>query len=77
MATIQYKGVLAEPCFVSHAMEKDDGSQVTSREELDLIKWTAISLVGAGADTPVSSLLFFFLALIVNPECVILFSERI
>ena len=68
---IQYKGVPSEPCFVNHAMEREDGTHVTSKEELDLIKWTAISLVGAGADTPVSSLLFFFLAMVVNPECVL------
>ncbi|THH03763.1 hypothetical protein EW146_g10348 [Bondarzewia mesenterica] len=54
----------ALPSFTSNLLE---GREVTPEQE-DLIKWAAVSLYGGGADTVVSAMSTFFLAMTLYPE---------
>jgi len=54
----------AEPSFVCDLIEQGDG---TADEEFD-IKWAAASLYSGGADTTVSTMYTFFLAMTLFPE---------
>lgn len=55
-----------EASYVSKMLEQYDSNP--SLEEVHAIKWTAATLYGAGADTSVSTMTSFFLAMSVYPE---------
>ncbi|KAI1321957.1 cytochrome P450 [Xylariaceae sp. FL0255] len=50
--------------YTSHLMEAEN----LSPEDIDTIKWSAVSLYTGGGDTSVSALGFFFLAMAMYPE---------
>jgi cytochrome P450 len=54
----------AEPSFVSDLIESSNGTP----EEENNIKWAAASMYSGGADTSVSTLYTFFLAMTLFPE---------
>ncbi|KAJ5103037.1 hypothetical protein N7532_003566 [Penicillium argentinense] len=54
------------PSFLSNALK--ESSVEPGSEEEDIIKWSAASLYGGGADTTVSSIANFFLAMALFPE---------
>ncbi|KAA1474623.1 cytochrome P450 [Dentipellis sp. KUC8613] len=54
----------AMPSFTSTLMEEDD---LTPQKEFD-IKWAASTIMGGGADTTVSAIYSFFLAMTLHPE---------
>ncbi|KAJ5753209.1 hypothetical protein N7520_010126 [Penicillium odoratum] len=56
-----------EPSFLSDILKLDGIPSSGSEEEL-VARWTTASLYGAGADTTVSSVGAFFLAMALNPE---------
>lgn len=61
----------AEPCFVSACLELNAASSATGKGEIlteELIKDSAAVAYAAGADTSVSTLTTFFLAMTLHPE---------
>lgn len=54
----------AEPCFVTQQLGEGD---ITPAKE-DVIKWAATSIYGGGADTTVSAVHTFFLAMTLYPD---------
>ena len=60
----------AEPSYVSSLLEKYDkeGNGVISPEQEYAIKWSASSLYTGGADTTVSSIQAFFVAMMLHPH---------
>ncbi|KAJ1303732.1 hypothetical protein OPQ81_008156 [Rhizoctonia solani] len=57
----------AEPSFTSKLLEPEDGREVDASEK-EMIKIIASNLYGAGADTTVSLIQSFFLAMILYPQ---------
>lgn len=57
----------AVPSFTQELMESKTSF---TEEEEETIKWTAASLYSGGADTTVSAIATFFLAMVMNPEVV-------
>ncbi|KAG8679686.1 hypothetical protein FRC11_003415, partial [Ceratobasidium sp. 423] len=57
----------AEPSFTSKLLEPEDGREVNASEK-EMIKIIASNLYGAGADTTVSLLQSFFLAMTLHPH---------
>ncbi|KAJ0421285.1 cytochrome P450 [Aspergillus carlsbadensis] len=53
--------------YLSNLLEEAQGRTLTAEEE-QVIKWTAGSLYTGGADTTVSTLSCFFLAMVLHPE---------
>ncbi|RHZ47488.1 cytochrome P450 [Aspergillus thermomutatus] len=56
-----------KPSYVSHLMEERSPETFTEEEE-HVVKWSAASLYAGGADTTVSSLACFYLAMAIYPE---------
>ncbi|KAJ5915533.1 hypothetical protein N7466_011466 [Penicillium verhagenii] len=63
----QMKGKQPEPSYLSNLF-KADGIPAAGTEEEVVAKWTAASLYTGGADTTVSSVATFFLAMTLYPE---------
>jgi len=63
------KSGTAAPSFTQELLESKEASAF-SKEEEETIKWTAASLYSGGADTTVSAISTFFLAMAMNPEVV-------
>ncbi|KAG8689325.1 hypothetical protein FRC11_003154 [Ceratobasidium sp. 423] len=57
----------AEPCFTSKLLDPEDGREVSASEK-EMIKIIASGLYAAGADTTVSLLQSFFLAMTLHPH---------
>ncbi|KAI0544305.1 cytochrome P450 [Xylaria curta] len=53
-----------EASFLSRLLETED----TDTEKMEIDKWSAMSLYSAGADTTVSAIACFFLAMVLYPE---------
>lgn len=65
----------SEQSYVSKMLEQHGSTPSTEEEEA--IKWTAATLYGAGADTTVSTMTSFFLAMSISPEVQIRAQEEI
>ena len=63
------KAGTAAPSFTRDLLESKDASAFTV-EEMETIKWTAATFYGGGADTTVSAISTFFLAMTMHPEVV-------
>jgi cytochrome P450 len=59
----------AAPSFSQELLESKPASAFSTEEE-ETIKWTAASLYSGGADTTVSAISTFFLAMAMNPKVV-------
>ncbi|TFY82818.1 hypothetical protein EWM64_g1187 [Hericium alpestre] len=60
----QMQSGTAVACFTSAYLEKGN----LSEDEEDILKWTAQSMMGGGADTTVCASYVFFLAMVLHPE---------
>lgn len=60
----------AVPSFTQELMESKPSFTDFTEEEEETIKWTAASLYSGGADTTVSAIATFFLAMVMNPEVI-------
>ncbi|EJD06297.1 cytochrome P450 oxidoreductase [Fomitiporia mediterranea MF3/22] len=67
---MQVASGVAEPSYVSALLEKYDkeGTGVLTPEQEHAIKWSASSLYTGGADTTVSAIQAFFLAMLLHPH---------
>ncbi|KAH0839032.1 O-methylsterigmatocystin oxidoreductase [Fonsecaea pedrosoi] len=61
------RGGVAEPSYLSKLLQTEDGSPL-SPEAADVAQWSSFSLYAGGADTTVSSMACFVLAMTLNPE---------
>lgn len=67
---MQVASGVAEPSYVSALLDKYDkhGTGVLDPEQEHAIKWSASSLFTGGADTTVSTIQAFFLAMLLHPQ---------